>query len=268
MQILEIWIYPVKGLRGISISEIAVEPWGLAGDRRWAVIDADGRCVSQREVPQLATIDAIAFGGDLILSAPGGTSHILHVPSATATRGSATIWGELVPIQLASQSDHLWISGLLSGYYRLAYMYDPSRSRAVDTTFGRENDRVSFADGFPLLLATRPSFNDLNERLAEPINISRFRANVIVDGEIPWAEDNWREVILGEINFRVAKPCARCVVTTVDQESGQKCDSGEPLRTLSKFRRNARGEVIFGQNLIPDTLGFLRIGDVVRPRLT
>jgi uncharacterized protein YcbX len=266
MQILEIWLYPVKGLRGISVSEIAVEPWGVAGDRRWAIIDVDGRCMSQREVPQLATFSVVAFGGDLMLSAPDGTSHVLHVPGAAAEQSHATIWGELVPIKVASCSDNMWISNLLRGQYRFAYMYDPSRSRTVDTIFGRENDCVSFADGFPLLLVTKPSFDDLSERMAVPIDISRFRANVIVDGEIPWAEDNWREISLGEISFRVAKPCARCVVTTVDQTSGHKAVGGEPLRTLSTFRRNGRGEVIFGQNLIPDTLGSLRIGDVVSPK--
>jgi uncharacterized protein YcbX len=159
-----------------------------------------------------------------------------------------------------------WLSEAIGSPCRLVYMADPERARPVDPEYGRAEDRVSFADGFPMLVTTQASLDDLNAQLEHPIPMNRFRPNLVVAGGEAWAEDRWRGLLVGDVMFRVAKECARCVVTTIDQRTAEKSPQSEPLRTLAKFRRKD-GNVMFGQNLVPDRRGILRIGDPVVPYL-
>ena len=122
---------------------------------------------------------------------------------------------------------------------------------------------MSFADGFPLLVTTQASLDDLNTRLASPVTMDRFRTNLLVGGAEPWAEDEWQDLRVGETRFAGVKDCARCAVTTVDQGSGVRSEDNEPLRTLARFRRKAGGRIIFGQNLVPRRLGRIARGDRV-----
>lgn len=264
MKIRDIWLYPVKGLRGQSVLEADVEPWGLAGDRRWMIADAKGSFVTQRTLPLLATISASVSNGGLILSALDGSSLVLPAPKPTVERVDVGIWSDRTPALIAGREENAWLSDVLGGDYRFAYMDSPSTARRVDPEFGAVADRVSFADDFPLLLVNKSSLDDLNTRLAHPVDVTRFRANVVVEYAHAWAEDDWQQLELGGVRFRVAKACSRCAVITVDQERGLKAGDHEPLRTLSKFRRNARGETIFGQYLIPDDRGRIQVGDAVR----
>jgi uncharacterized protein YcbX len=133
--------------------------------------------------------------------------------------------------------------------------------RPVSPRHGRPGDRVSFADGYPLLLTTDASLGALNDRLDRPVPMNRFRPNLVVDGETPFGEDGWALIRVGEVRLRVVKPCARCVVTTVDQETGEV--GREPLRTLATFRRHEDGGVLFGQNVVHEGPGVLRVGDDV-----
>jgi uncharacterized protein YcbX len=144
-------------------------------------------------------------------------------------------------------------------------MADPATARPVDPAYGSETDRVSFADGFPILATSLGSLHDLNARLAEAVSMARFRPNIVLAGAAPWAEDRWTQLTVAATGLclRVAKPCDRCVVTTLDQTTGARAENGEPLRTLGTFRRNARGRILFGQNLIPDGPGRLSVGDQV-----
>jgi uncharacterized protein YcbX len=130
----------------------------------------------------------------------------------------------------------------------------------VDPAYGRPGDRVSFADGFPLLVVNTASLEDLNARLAQPVPIARFRSNLVVSGAAPWAEDGWRSLHVGHIAFRAVKPCTRCIVIATDQNTGARAPDREPLRTLATFRPDAGGRALFGQNLVPDTLGRLAVG--------
>ncbi|MGM4929536.1 MOSC domain-containing protein [Tardiphaga sp. 619_E2_N8_5] len=264
MQIREIWLYPVKGLRGHSILEASVEPWGLAGDRRWMIVDAKGRFVTQRTVPVLATINASVSSDGIKLAAPDGSSEVLPTPEPTAERVDVVVWEDNTPALLAGREVNAWLSDRLGGEYRLAYLHHPSSARRVDPEYGAAADRVSFADDFPLLLINRSSLVDLNTHLMRPVDVTRFRANVVVEHEHAWAEDDWRRLELGGVGFRVAKPCSRCTVITIDQEQGLRPDGQEPLRTLSRIRRDARGKAIFGQYLIPDDHGLIKVGDVVK----
>ena len=142
-------------------------------------------------------------------------------------------------------------------------MADAAGARPVDPDYARPEDRVSFADGYPLLVTNEASLVDLNRRLDRPVPMDRFRTNLRVAGAAAWAEDGWGHLHVGGAEFFVAKTCDRCVVTTVDQATGRKAEDNEPLRTLGGFRRDPRGRTIFGQNLIPRRLGRIAVGDAV-----
>jgi uncharacterized protein YcbX len=156
-----------------------------------------------------------------------------------------------------------WFSAYVGEPARLVYLDDPTR-RAVDPEFGRDGDVVSFADGYPLLLTSTASLDQLGDWLVaegdEPLPMNRFRPSAVVNGFDPWAEDRWRRVRIGDVSFRVVKPCGRCVVTTTDQFTGER--GSQPLRMLAKRRRFGQ-KLVFGQNLIPDTPSQIRVGDPV-----
>jgi uncharacterized protein YcbX len=155
-----------------------------------------------------------------------------------------------------------WLGGVLGVACRLVYLAD-AEARAVNPEFGAPGDVVSFADGYPLLLCSAASLAALNAGLAVPVPMLRFRPNLVVEGAAAWAEYDWARVRIGGVVFRAVKPCDRCVVTTIDPETGLQPDPDEPLRTLKMFRRDARGRVLFGQNLVPDGGGIVRVGDAV-----
>ena len=268
MKLDAITIYPVKSLRGTAVQEAAVEPWGLAGDRRWMVVDVDNRYLTQRELPGMARIAAApAADGGVVLSAPGDGAGELRVPMPET--GGPTVevlvWRDRVEAQPASREADAWLSDALGRACRLVHMGDPAAARPVDPAYGQPADRVSFADGFPLLGVNAASLDALNARLAQPVPMARFRPNLAVSGAAPWAEDGWRLLRVGGegVAFRAVKPCARCVIITTDQETGARPRDREPLRTLSSFRRNDRGRVLFGQNLVPDGVGRIAVGDEV-----
>ena len=256
-------IYPVKGLRGSALEFAAVEPWGLVGDRRWMVVDERGRFLSQREQPRLALIVPTLLADGLRLALPGRDTLTVDRPEPATTRTEVVIWHDTVLATPAAPEADRWLSEALGVLCRLVYMADPETARSVDQAFGAPGDTVSFADGFPLLVTTAASLGDLDRRLGRPVPMSRFRPNLDVGGGAPWDEDGWRRIRVGEVTFRVVKDCARCAVTTVDQDTGVRSTDNEPLRTLAGFRRAAGGRIIFGQNLVPEHRGTVRIGDVV-----
>ena len=267
MQLDAITIYPVKSLRGVSVQEAAVEPWGLAGDRRWMVVDADSRYLTQRELPGMARIAAAPAGdGGVVLSASGMDALRVPVPEAGGPMVEVLVWRDRVAAQPAGRNADAWLSDALGRACRLVHMGDPAAARPVDPAYGRPADRVSFADGFPLLGVNAASLDALNARLAQPVPMARFRPNLAVSGAAPWAEDGWRLLRVGAaggVAFRAVKLCARCVIITTDQETGARPRDREPLRTLSSFRRDHRGRVLFGQNLVPDGTGRIAVGDPV-----
>ncbi|GAA0399893.1 MOSC domain-containing protein [Streptomyces luteireticuli] len=259
--------YPVKSMAGDAPGEAAVEPWGLAGDRRWMAVRPDGRFLTQRQLPRLALASArLLPGGGVRITGPGAGALEVPVPDP-AERGTVRVTlfrdgAEAVP---AGPDADSWLSDYLGTSARLVHMDDPAVRRPVDPDYARPGDRVSFADGFPLLLTAQSSLDALNALISAgdyapegPLPMNRFRPNVVVDGTDPWAEDGWRRIRLGEVAFRVAKPCGRCVVTTTDQRAGVR--GREPLHTLGRHRRRDGG-VVFGQNLVPEHTGVLRVGD-------
>ncbi|MFI7500927.1 MOSC domain-containing protein [Streptomyces sp. NPDC049687] len=267
-ELLSIHIHPVKAFRGQSPREAVVEPWGLAGDRRWALIDDGGKVVTQRQQPRLAQAAAeLLPGGGLRLSAPGLEPLAVAVPDPVSTV-SLEIFRDKVEGVLADGTAHAWCSAYLGADVRLVHMDDPATRRPVDPEYALPGETVSFADGYPLLVTTVASLEALNSLMAEgehaaegPLPMNRFRPNVVVAGTAPWAEDGWRRLEIGEVAFRVAKACGRCVVTTTDQATTAR--GREPLHTLGRHRRLG-GKLVFGQNLVPLTRGTIRAGDPVR----
>jgi uncharacterized protein YcbX len=256
-----IHIYPVKALRGISVQRSTVEPWGLTHDRRWMVVRPDGQFLTQRELPGMARVEARVLHSGLALSLGSEPDIEIGFPSAHAAHRTVVVWNDEVPALEAGDAASSWLSTALGLECSLVYLDDTS-ARPVDPAYSEPGDRAAFSDGFPVLLANEASLQALNAALPQPLPMSRFRPNIVVAGAEAWAEDRWRLVRIGTATFRVAKPCARCIVTTVDQEMGTRPDKTEPLKTLGRLRR-APGGVMFGQNLIPDGPGAIAIGDRV-----
>lgn len=261
MRLSELHVFPVKSLAGTTPPSAMVEPWGLQHDRRWLVVDQNGRFLTQRALPRMALITAAPQpdGIRLVLAGAGGMD--VAIPRAGAPVSTVAIWRDVLPAADAGQAAADWLTEVLGTECRLVHMHD-TRARAIDPAHGRPGETVNFADGYPVLLTTLGSLADLNARLGHPVPISRFRANLVVGGAAAWAEDSWRVIRIGGAVFRVAKPCDRCIVTTIDQLTGERPDRTEPLRTLESFRHDERG-IKFGQNLVPMTPGRVSVGDTV-----
>ncbi|MBT2508492.1 MOSC domain-containing protein [Streptomyces sp. ISL-98] len=260
-------VYPVKSLAGCAPGEVKVEPWGPAGDRRWMLVHPDGKVVTQRPQPSLALARAEPLpDGGIRLSAPGRETLTVAVPEPAGTT-CVEIWKDKVEAVEAAAGAHAWFSDYLGTEVRLVHLDDPASRRAIDPDYAKPGETVSLADGYPLLVTTLASLDALNSLIAQgdhadegPLPMSRFRPNAVVDGAAPWAEDDWKRIAIGEVSFRVAKPCGRCVVTTTDQRTAER--GKEPLRTLARHRRSG-DKLLFGQNLVPENTGTIRVGDPV-----
>ncbi len=257
-------IFPVKGLGGIALDQSDTTTRGLQYDRRLMVVDRDHEFVSQRELPKMATIWTGLIGSQLEISAPDQESVCLDIePRAIPTR-LVRVWASQVPAHTVSAEADAWLSEYLGLDVHLVYMPD-SAERPCNPEYAKNNEIVSFADGFPFLITNETSLADLNQKItasggaAVPMN--RFRSNLVVSGAAAWAEDGWDEITIGSAVFRAAKPCGRCQVTTTDQATGE-VRGPEPLKTLSTFRDTDKG-ILFGVNLVPVKLGTVRLGDRV-----
>ncbi|WCN82616.1 MOSC domain-containing protein [Micromonospora sp. LH3U1] len=268
MLLRSIHTYPVKGCHRLDHDDAVVQPWGLAGDRRWMVVDADGVGVTQRETTRLVGLHVTVRPGGLTLRADGQPDLDVSEPADVAPVVVRTFRSRKLPVSAlpAGPAADDWLGSLLGRPVRLVWLARPSRHLAVGATEAGERDtgdQVSFADAYPLLLANTASLHALNDWLAEageePVPMSRFRPNFVVDGASAWAEDDWvdRPLRIGDLSFRAAGPCDRCVVTTTDQETGVR--TREPLRTLGRHR-NVKQKLLFGLNLVPLDTGQLTVG--------
>ena len=267
-QLQSIHVHPVKAFRGLAPREAVVEPWGLTGDRRWVLIDDGGKVVTQRQQPRLALAAAeLLPDGGLRLSAPGTEPLTVPVPPPVGTVPVEIFRDKVEGVPAEGTAPHAWCSAYVGAAVRLVHMDDPATRRPVDPDHALPGETVSFADGYPLLLTTTASLDALNSLIAQgdhpdqgPLPMNRFRPNVVVSGTAAWAEDGWSRLAIGEVVFRVAKTCGRCVVTTTDQATAER--GKEPLRTLGRHRRFG-DRLVFGQNLVPQSAGTIRVGDPV-----
>lgn len=262
MQIHALYEYPLKSAAARPVDRLELAPRGPANDRRWMVVDPDGGFLTGRQLPRMVLLRAEPGDGGLRLAAPGMPALSVAVPAPDAPRQRVTVWKDQVDASLAGEQADAWLSRFLGRPARLVHM-DPAARRPLKPAYAQPGDEVSFADGFPLLLISQASLDALNARLARPIPMTRFRPNLVVSGCAPHAEDGWRRLRIGGIEMEVAKPCVRCVFTTVDPATGERDPDGEPLRTLKEYRRGESG-ITFGVNLIARGSGVVRVGDECR----
>ncbi|GIJ80078.1 hypothetical protein SAMN05443287_110176 [Micromonospora phaseoli] len=268
MRLSEISTYPVKGCHRLGHQQAAVASWGLDGDRRWMVVDADGVGVTQRENTALVRLRAHPSAGGLLLGADGYPE--LLVPEPTGADPVQVRTFRRRPLRVgalpAGPAADAWLSSLLDRPVRLVWLAEPARHVERGSKKHDPGDQVSFADAYPVLLTSTASLAALGDWLteagADPVPMTRFRPNLVVDGAPAWAEDDWegRPMRIGGLAFRAANPSARCLVTTTDQETGVR--GREPLRTLARHRNIGR-QLLFGLNLLPLESGTLRLGDTV-----
>jgi uncharacterized protein len=285
MHISEINIYPIKSLKGIALDSAVVEPRGLKHDRRWMLTDKDGKFLTQREFPRMATITVGVESGELRVESETAGAITVPFEPDSGDRRQVTIWQSICDGEVYETAVNQWFSDVLDTDCQLVYMSDETK-RSVNPRFDRGEDIVSFADGYPLMLLSEASLADLNDRIAEsqthagrlpafrPLPMNRFRPNIVVNGSDAYAEDNWSKIRIGETIFRGTKPSERCVITTVNQAKGEFAGK-EPLKTLATYRLAKQvmperldslgvtpNAVLFGQNLIAETIGSeIRVGD-------
>ncbi|MBT2454109.1 MOSC domain-containing protein [Streptomyces sp. ISL-86] len=268
MYVQALHVHPVKSVAGTAPDEVAVEPWGLSGDRRWAVVDAEGTVITQRQQARLALATARPLdGGGFALSAPGMAELVVEVPEPGLLE-PVVLFGKKIETVFAARAAADWFTAYLGVPARLVYLDDPAVRRPVDPDYALPGETVSLADGYPLLLTTLASLDALNALIAQgdhpeegPLPMNRFRPSVVVSGAEAWAEDGWRRIAIGDAVFRGVRECGRCIVTTTDQATAER--GKEPLKTLARHRRIGKS-LAFGRQLVPVRLGTVRVGDEVR----
>ena len=265
MHVTRLFIYPVKSLRGVAVPAADVDALGFVGDRRFLVVDSHNQFLTQRTLPRLALIETALTVHELVLRAPPGGSCAVPL--------RATAPAELLPVRVWKSEGLLaedcgvevavWLSDFLRHPCKLVRI-GQQFTRPVLKASARPGDIFNFADSYPFMILSEASLADLNARLDEPLPVDRFRPSFVVNGCDAFAEDTWKNLRVGTVNFRTGGPCARCIVTTTNQLTAER--GKEPLRTLAMYRRATDDptDVNFGQNLIHETkTGTLRVGDAV-----
>jgi uncharacterized protein len=268
MHLSGLYIYPVKSLRGCAVTESALDDLGLVGDRRFLVVDENGRFLTQRALPRMALIATALTADKLTLSAQNaGSVAIPRAPDSAAPLRNVSVWkSEGLLAEDCGDAPAEWLSRFLQTKCRLVRIGPKFMRPILKPDVAGPGDRVSFADSYPFLVISEASLAELNARLvakgSDALPMDRFRPNLVVAGAAPFAEDAWTRFRIGLITFHAGGPCTRCVMTTTNQQTAER--GKEPLRTLATYRRNAEdpSDVDFGQNLIHETKsGRLRVGD-------
>jgi uncharacterized protein YcbX len=258
----EIYLYPIKSLGGISVTEALVEERGFRYDRRWMLVDKKGDFVTQRQYPQLALLQVALSETQLEVFSMGDPSQRIAFDLELASNQElqVSIWGDQVLARVLSAEVSRWFSDFLQMDLDLVVMPESSE-RKMDPRYAVHGESVSFADGMPYVLIGQSSLDDLNQRLNEPVRMDRFRPNMVFSGGEAYAEDQFKQLQIGEVGFQVVKPCGRCVLITVNQQTAEQ--GKEPLATLAKYR-TVNNKVYFGQNAVALAPGIVRVGDLIQ----
>jgi uncharacterized protein len=256
----EINIYPIKSLGGISLQSSVVEERGLKFDRRWVLVDDTNTFFTQRDFPEMALIRVAVEQDGLRLQHKTKPVGPLLIPFEFehSKKDKVVIWDDIVESEFYNNQIDDWFSETLGIKCHLVKMPE-STKRIVDETYAK-NKTVSFADAYPFMIIGQSSLDDLNSRMDTPLPMNRFRTNFVFTGGKPFEEDNWKKFKLGEVVFEAVKPCARCVITTTNQETAERLH--EPLLTLSKFRK-VDNKVMFGMNLVCHSTGNIKVGQKI-----
>ena len=261
LTISELNIYPIKSLGGIALNNATLTDRGFEYDRRWMLVDENGQFLSQREVHAMALLKVQLTGEGLLIrntNVPGAELLVPFQPESSET-GMVTVWSNHCRAQKVSEGADAWFTRQLGQPCKLVYMPDATH-RYVDSRYAHHKEITSFSDGYPLLLIGQASLDDLNSRLATPLPMDRFRPNIVFKGGTPFLEDMMKEFSINGITFYGVKPCARCSITTIDQQTAQTAK--EPLKTLSTYRMK-NNRIHFGQNLLYQGTGIISLGDTV-----
>ncbi len=263
-----IFVYPIKSCGGVALARAELDRLGLVGDRRLVVVDPQDEFITQREEPRLSLVEVSFLSGSL---RAGHVAEQLRMRSsvgelalgpANGPRKRVKVWEDPCDA-LVHPEGSAFLSAHLDRPCELVEIA-PDAYRPAPAKYALPSDRVGFADAFPLLAISEASLEDLNRRLASPVPMDRFRPNLVIAGAAPFEEDQLGSFTVGEIGMRAVKPCSRCVITTVDQKTGR--GGREPLRTLATYRKIG-SKVMFGQNVLHDGPGTIRIGDPVVRRM-
>lgn len=267
LNISEIWIYPIKSLGGIKLDKATVQRKGLQFDRRWMLIDQEGVAMTQRVYPEMALFKVSLNDGGILIDYKKNrkiisSSNGLHISGPSSDHPiEAKIWGDTVKVQEVDATISEWFSRHLKTACKLV-AFPEKNPRPVDPRYSHNSEHVSLADAYPFLIIGQGSLDDLNKRLTQPVPMNRFRPNFVFTGGEPFIEDTWRDLSIGSLRFMGVKKSARCVLTTVNQDTAEK--GAEPLRTLTGYRK-VSNKVYFGQNLIAIDTGEVFVGDPVIP---
>jgi uncharacterized protein YcbX len=253
--------YALKSCKAESLQYASFDELGLSGDRRWMLVDeSNGRFFTQRALPHMSQLSVVwNEQGGITLTAPGHEALQVPVPQDIEDnlRG-VTVWRDTLRVPDAGDEAARWASDFIGKPTRIVHI-PKERARWLPSGYGAVDDKVGFADGFPLLLIGQASLDDLSAKIGRSQEMLRFRPNLVVEGAEPFAEDGWKRIRIGDMEFRLLKACSRCVLTTIDPQTGERNDDREPLSTLKTYRERG-GEVLFGQNMVNDGPGRVEVG--------
>ncbi len=258
IRVSELFIYPVKSLAGIPLESSDLDNMGLQYDRRWMLVTPDGKFMSQRSTPKMALINTAIENGKLILSTESKTSHAVAAATNDSAKMDVVVWGDNVKASLVSKESDNWLSDVLGLACHLVYIPDDI-VRQCDLDFSKEGERTGFADGFPILIVSQESLNDLNQRLEKSIDMRRFRPNIVISGYGAYEEDNLKNFCIDELPMKGVKLCSRCPMPMIDPDLGKRAGN-EPMATLSTYRK-WDNNIFFGMNVIHQKQGSIKVGD-------
>ncbi|HBH24817.1 MAG TPA: MOSC domain-containing protein [Cytophagales bacterium] len=258
--VTQLWIYPVKSMRGISVKNALVEEKGFVHDRRWMLVDRQGKFITQRKYPVLTQFQPDFVDGQLQITFLRDKSSIAIPDSEEGETVSVELWDDTFTTTKLDSEINAWFSEKLDLECFLVHNNQSTHRKLSEKYVAGDRD-LSFADGYPYLLANEASLKELNSKLNKPVNIDRFRPNIVVSGNYPFAEDRWQKFTIGEIPFLFAKPCPRCVVIDIDQSTG--ASDPEILKTLASFRM-MENKVMFGINIVALKKGGISLGEKLK----
>lgn len=257
-ELTEINVYPIKSVSGIAMSSGWVEKQGLCFDRRFMLAFADGAMVTARKFPHMVNVKSSLIPDGLVLSYQDKPSLVLRYKEFLMEEVKTQVWNDRFVAYSTVLAANKWFSEVVGRPVQL--LFSGEQSNRIRDKVGHN---VSFADGYPLLVISQPSLDELNRRSSEQHLMDQFRTNLVVSGTEAFVEDSWKRIRIGEVEFEAVKPCERCILTTVDTTTGHLRANKEPLNTLGKFRANEKGGVFFGQNLVAKNEGMIRVGDAI-----
>lgn len=259
MHVHSLYRFPVKSLAATACESLTIDEWGPSGDRRWMVVDESGGFVSQRQLPSMCRIEAHSRGTELELRQLDQPLQSITVAVPENNPVEVKVWRDECSALDAGDAPAAWLSGILGKAVRLCYMPESSH-RQVELEYANPGDRVSFADGFPFLICLLESLAPIETAVSRNLAMSRFRPNIVIAGDKAFAERKWQRLRIGEIEFDLVKPCARCAIPTIDPDTAEReRDVFAALRSLCGEGR----DVVFGQNALHRGQGKVKVGDPV-----